>query len=270
VNRQVPEKIAIIGNGRVAQHMMAYFDCVGQPYVQWFRPSSGTKPAIQPQSSLSKLAGFKDKLKKLINPPTPLTEVIADVRVVLLLIPDDQILPCLATHHALKDKTCVHFSGSLYTDLAYGCHPLMTFGGDLYTSEQYQKIPFVVDEGVDFKALFPLFPNPVHSIKATDKIKYHAFCVMAGNFSQLLWQAIGQEMKSMGLSKEVLSVYLLQNTQNFITNPSMAATGPFVRGDDETIEKHQVALQGHPLADIYQAFFDWQQAPAEKDHRNQQ
>ncbi|MGJ8664099.1 MAG: DUF2520 domain-containing protein, partial [Marinicella sp.] len=79
--------------------------------------------------------------------------------------------------------------------------------------------------------------------------------VMAGNFSQMMWQAIEQEMQALNLPANLMSEYLLQNTKNFVQNPEFSATGPFARGDIETIGKHQQALIGHPLADVYQAFY---------------
>lgn len=273
MNRQVPETIAIVGNGRVAHHMRHYFDAVGQPYTHWFRSSSGTAshPTSHPRANQSRLAAFKHKLKKLIKPShrPDLAATVAKASVVLLLINDDQIIPFLESHPELNDKTCVHFSGSLYTELALGCHPLMTFGGDFYALEQYRSIPFVVDEGVDFQSLFPLLTNPVATIKPADKVKYHACCVMAGNFSQMLWQAMGKEFADMGLPEQLMAPYLLQNTQNFIDNPAQAATGPFVRGDMQTIEKHLQALQGHQLADIYRAFYHWQKPTVDQQHRSQ-
>ncbi len=270
MNRQVPEKIAIVGNGKVAHHMIRYFELVGQPFVHWFRQ---TKPKQHkaPQRAHSKLAAFKQKLQSLIisKAPTSLAKTIAEAGVVLLLIPDDQIESFIRQNPVLQHKTCVHFSGSLNTKMASGCHPLMTFGADLYDLAFYQSIPFVVDEGVDFKSLFHLFENPVHTIKAKHKAAYHAYCVMAGNFSQMLWKIIGEEMEQINLPKDLMSQYLLQNTKNFINNPDGSATGPFVRGDFATIEKHQLALREHKLGAVYQTFSDLHQQPVVANQRIQ-
>ena len=257
MNRQVPEKIAIVGNGKVARHMMHYFTSLGQPYTHWFRqtkssPVSGDHSNAKP----SRLASYKQKLHHIFQSDNSIDSQLGSAPIVLLLISDDQIQQFIENNPLLKNKKLVHFSGSLNIDGAVGCHPLMTFGPELYAQKDYTKIPFVVDEGVDFKSLFPLLENPVHHIKLEDKARYHAYCVMAGNFSQMMWQAIGREMQRINLPKDVMSAFLLQNTQNFIQNPELAATGPFVRGDLNTIAKHQVALAEQPLAEVYQAFFN--------------
>ena len=260
MNRQVPEKIAIIGDGKVARHMIRYFELVGQSHIQWFRQQrSGV--STKPVRKQSKLARLKNKLTDMFTPKNTaaLADSLAGVSKVLLLISDDQIEPFIKAHPILKTKTCIHFSGSLNSELAIACHPLMTFGVDYYELTQYQAIPFVVDEGADFTKLFPLLKNPVYPIKAEHKVKYHAMCVMAGNFTQMLWQHIATEMKLMNLPAELMSPYLLQNTINYINNPQCSQTGPFVRGDVITIAKHQDALKTHALGDIYQAFYDLHQ-----------
>ncbi len=246
-----------MGNGKVARHMLHYFAAVGQPHIHWFRPATNVPNTSQPRPS--RLARYRSRLKQLFKPTVAQTleTAVTAASTVLLLLPDDQIKAFVANNPCLHHKRLVHFSGSLVLDGMVGCHPLMTFGPELYGLERYTEIPFVIDEGVDFKSLFPLFDNPVHTIKAADKAKYHALCVMAGNFSQMLWQGVGAEMQAMGLSRELMNQYLQQNTHNFVTDPDNAATGPFIRGDNLTIAKHQKALEDHPLGDIYQAFFNW-------------
>lgn len=261
MNRQVPktqaiEPIAVVGNGKVARHMMHYFVSVGQPYTHWFRQ----QPAVDLSASAikpSKISRLKHGFSQLFNHShQPLADSVEQVTKVLLLIDDDQIEQFIRDNPVLKNKTLIHFSGSLHTELALGCHPLMTFGANLYSLEAYQAIPFVVDHGVDFKNLFPLFTNPVHHVKTKHKVTYHAMCVMAGNFTQMLWQAIADELEGMSLPADLMSQYLLQNTVNFINNPHSSATGPMVRGDVLTVAKHQKALTGHPLKGVYQSFFD--------------
>ncbi|TDR20854.1 DUF2520 domain-containing protein [Marinicella litoralis] len=255
MNRQVPEKIAIVGNGKMAKHMIRYFELVSQPYVQWFRPSNTFNASAQ--SNRSRLGLFKQKLNKILNHSNDsLAASITDVSTVLLLIPDDQIEEFITKQPSLQGKNLVHFSGSLFTDKAAGCHPLMTFGEGLYDLPRYQSIPFVIDEHVEFNQLFPLFSNPVHAIKPEQKCMYHAMCVMAGNFAQLMWQATGKELHQMGLPADLMSEYLQQNTANFIKDPASSATGPLVRGDSNAIKKHQKALINHPLGNLYQAFCD--------------
>jgi hypothetical protein len=260
VNRQVPDTIAIIGNGKVARHLVRYCDLVGQPYVQWSRNPRPVPPAFE-TSNPSRLTRFKNQLKKLFHQSSrhDLAATIARAETIVLLLPDDQIEAFIEQHPELRHKTCVHFSGSLSTSRALGCHPLMTFGNQPYTLEQYRAIPFVHDPAVDFNRLFPLFSNPTHVINAEHKVLYHALCVMAGNFSQTLWRLVADELQQMNLPRDLMAAYLQQNTLNYVTDPESSATGPFVRGDVNTINQHLAVLKGHPLAAVYQAFYDLHQ-----------
>ncbi len=267
MNRQVPESkkiepIAIIGNGRAASHMKHYFASVGQSYLQWYRSSESN-------AKKSRLSRYKDKIQNLFKSSTTLESVVSKTQVVLLLLPDDQIEPFITRNPALKSKTVVHFSGSLHTNQAIGCHPLMTFGAQFYAEEIYKNIPFVVDEGVEFKALFPLLENPVHNIKTEDKALYHAYCVMAGNFSQMLWKNIQEGLEQINLPADIMSAYLLQNTKNFTKDSECSMTGPMIRGDESTIAKHQKVLSGHPLQDVYESFYQLNNQTKQLAKRNQ-
>ena len=220
MNRQVPESkniepIAIIGNGKAARHIMHYFDIVGQPFTHWFRANKSLShsPFDKNQSRLSR---YKLKLQNIFKSSTSLESSFSDIQTVLILIPDDQIDSFIAKNPFLKNKMLIHFSGSLNSQYAIGCHPLMTFGEQFYSLEKYQKIPFVVDQGIEFKSIFPLLENPVHEIHSEDKALYHAYCVMAGNFSQMLWKNIQQGLEQLNLPAELMSAYLQQNTENFI------------------------------------------------------
>ena len=231
MNRQVPKKYTIVGDGKVARHMMCYFDLIGIAFNQWQR-----------QQSLKQLQ-----------------QCVAQSDVVLLLISDDAIEQFIHQHLFLQDKTLVHFSGTLIFDKAFGCHPLMTFGQDLYDLATYQSIPFVCDEGVDFLQLFPQLGNQFFSIAAKDKAFYHAMCVMAGNFSQMLMREAAKQLNErLEMPADILFPYLLQNTKNFIANPEHSATGPLQRGDFATINKHLQVLERNPLGNIYKSFLKFQ------------
>lgn len=246
----------IIGNGRAARHLMHYFDLLSVPYVQWHR---GQTP--------SKLQKFKQLFQKHSD---ALTALIESASHILLLLPDDQIETFIDQHPKLKSKQLIHCSGVKHNPDVAGCHPLMTFGPELYNLETYRNMPFVVDDGEEFARLFPALPNPNHAIRPEHKALYHAHCVIAGNVSQMLWREIGQQLQDdMGLPADLMHAYLLQNTLNYLANPEQAATGPFVRGDLGTIERHAEALKHNALGPIHQAIRDWKLSPNKQTERQQ-
>jgi predicted short-subunit dehydrogenase-like oxidoreductase (DUF2520 family) len=216
-----------VGDGKVARHFAHYFKLLGIEYNCWNRKS------------------------------TKLKESIGDSDIILLLITDDAIHEFIKKHRCLSKKKLIHFSGTLSLNNAYACHPLMTFAQDLYDLATYANIPFVCDEGVDFKLLFPQLDNPSFHINKESRAYYHALCVMAGNFTQTLMRETANQLnQKLNLPKDILFPYLLQNTKNFIKNPQQSVTGPIQRGDFTTVQKHLQALEGNHLENIYQSFIE--------------
>jgi len=227
---------AIIGGGRLARHMHHYFSLLDLPCSVWTR--DGANPA--------------KRLRKTIEPATH----------VLLAVSDAGISEVLKQYPFLHEKILVHCSGALSLPGVAGAHPLMTFSHDLYDLQKYQQIPFMVESAYDFSEILPGLPNPHHVIPLEEKARYHALCVMAGNFSQILWQAASERFDDMGLPASSLQPYLQQVVENFINNPEAALTGPLSRGDHLTVDRNLKSLAGDPLQPLYQSFVEL--------HRNQQ
>lgn len=223
--RQVPNYL-IIGNGRVARHFRHYLSLLNIEFSVWHRAES---PA---------------RLKKLAQTATH----------ILILISDQAIEHFIDEHLQGTTAVKVHFSGALVSRKAFGAHPLMTFNTGLYTLEKYQSIPFVAD---DAGISLPGLPNKVHAIAPEMKAKYHALCVLSGNFSCLLWQKFFAAMTDeFHLPAETGQAYLRQQMENLLENSATAFTGPLARGDAETIRKNLAALDGDPFQRVYQSFVD--------------
>lgn len=162
--------------------------------------------------------------------------------------------------HALKAglpaAKRIHFSGALVTKKAFGAHPLMTFGPELYTLEKYLAIPFVVDaKAPPFGALLPGLHNPSVRLSPQKKAKYHALCVMAGNFSCILWQKLFDSLADeFRIPPHTADMYLRQQTENLLGDYKNALTGPLARGDQDTIKKNLKSLEGDAFHAVYSAF----------------
>lgn len=221
-------KYGFIGDGNTSKHFQAYFSALQIPFAVWSR-------RIDPSEK-------------------NLATILGDCNVFLILIKDDVIESFIRSQPFLSGKTLIHFSGALSTSLALGAHPLMTFKGADYHIEEYKKMHFITDFA-DFHTHFPSLPNPHTKIDASEKALYHALCVMAGNFPQLLWLSIQKDFRRMNIPTTALYVYLQKNLQNTFTleNPQ---TGPLVRNDLKTIEKNVLALEGSNLQSIYKNFVE--------------
>ena len=226
----------LIGRGRVATHMARYLKYESQPFLSWHRGE-----AVAPE------------------------EALADADIVLLAISDDALVTFLADHPNLQNRPTVHFSGSLTLKGAYGFHPLMTFGPESYNLESYRTVPFVIEEGgLRFHEVFPALRNPSWLIDPDLKPFYHALCVLAGNFTTMLWAKTFDDFEQrLGLPREVLEPYLDRTKLNIAASGRDALTGSLARGDRRTVERDLRALEGDPYHDVYRAFigaFDEQEA----------
>lgn len=227
--RQVPE-YAIIGAGRMARHFRQYLHLLNIPYQQWSR--------------------------KVDPAHTQLEAIIDRCNPIVILIQDGAIESFISTHPFLLDKTLVHFSGSLHTELAHSAHPLMTFSSELYSLDAYQKIPFVIENNrLSMNDLLPGLNNPSFKISSELKAFYHAMCVIGGNFTAILWQKFFTELETVfKIPKEAAYPYLNQVCVNLQKNLAEALTGPLVRKDEITIKANLQALENDPFQKVYQAF----------------
>ena len=229
--RLVP-KYLLIGAGRMAKHFSYYLTLLDLPFLQWSRKNN----------SIENLSRYTKECSHI-----------------LLLINDDAIESFISHHDFLLSKRCVHFSGSLITENIFSAHPLMTFSSELYNLDIYRDIPFILEnEGADLIDLLPGLPN--QSFKIDKKLKpfYHALLVIGCNFTTLLWQNVFQSLqKDLHLPQETTYPILKQTMHNLLTQPNDALTGPLVRNDINTIQKHLQALKDKPLNEIYQAFVDF-------------
>lgn len=227
--RQVPRYL-IIGNGRVARHFQHYFSLLNLSFNIWNRSQS------------------PDKLNTFLKQATH----------ILILITDRAIDTFCETHLQYSTAYRIHFSGSHVSRHAFGAHPLMTFSANMYCLEDYLTIPFIVDQSApDFEKLLPGLSNKNIKLNTSDKAKYHALCVMSGNFSCLLWQKLFSNFEeAFNIPASFAYPYLRQQTENLLTDARNALTGPLVRNDDITIKKNVAALAGDPFQEVYMAFVE--------------
>lgn len=225
--RQAPLQYAVIGDGRMANHFCHYLDLSGVSFSRWSRSADAS----------------------LLNQLSRATCIV-------LLISDQAIEPFIQQHAVLAGKRIIHFSGAQTIAGATGMHPLFSFPSHLYSLETYQKIPFIVDQdNVSFQDVFPMLLNPSFSIDPLKKPYYHALCVMANNFTTLLWRKFCSEMEGQfAIPSEFTHLFLEQTADNIVNNSQTALTGPLVRGDRLTIEENLAALEGDAYQSVYQAF----------------
>lgn len=228
--RQVP-KYLIIGNGRMANHVCHYLDHLCLPYITWARS--------------------KNTIENL-NP------FLSQVTHALILINDGSIDTFIENHIFSRHSQIklIHFSGNTISKYAHSAHPLQTFGNTLYPAHHYKKIPFIIESNsLAFSELLPGFENPHYKINRDDKNYYHALCVMANNFTTLLWQKFFLEIKNkFDIKIEHVQPFLDQTFHNIKHDFKNALTGPIARKDRKTLLNDLKALNDDNFFEIFEAF----------------
>jgi hypothetical protein len=226
VKSQSQPAYLLIGSGRLARHLEFYFRSLNLNFTVWSRK----------QDSL--------ELKTLIASSTH----------VLLAISDQALGSFYQNNLSNCNLPIVHFSGALELEGTTSAHPLMTFGHDLYPATFYQKIHFVLSKNVQLNGVLPGLPNSFSFLPSELKSRYHAACVLGGNFTTLLIQKMLAEFAQMQVPKSAAESYINKILENVLQNPEMALTGPLARKDYKTVQKNMEALEHDPFLKIYQAF----------------
>ena len=221
-------KTLLVGSGHLAQHLQFYFKQKNIPFSTWKRS--------QDLSLFQKLASESSHI--------------------LLAISDSALKPFIQENLMQAQQKIIHFSGALNIEGVFCAHPLMSFGLDAYSLQDYEKIHFVLTSQTPLSELIPGIHNLYSVISAKDKALYHALCVMGGNFPILLWQKMSEGFKDLGLPPEASQIYLEKIVENFNRQGRSALTGPLVRKDHGTIQANLAALSGDPFQKIYSAFVE--------------
>ena len=217
----------LIGSGRVARHLGHYFNLLNISYASWDRAQD----------------------------PHALARKVSAATHILLAISDSALESFyrqrLAGH---DDKVIVHFSGAHSFDGMIAAHPLMTFGPELYELSTYQKIYFTLTGAENLAEALPGLENKFSVIFSAEKARYHALCVLGGNFVTLLIAKMLEGFAEMRIPPAAAQLYLETVLKNTLAEPDAALTGPLVRKDVSTVNANLLSLKNDPYHEIYQAF----------------
>ncbi len=223
--------ILLIGSGRLAKHLQHWNSLQSTPnaLLLWNR-----------SEDLHTLPGL-----------------VARADIIWLAITDSALQTFFETHLirlSVVQKIVVHFSGAFSDERMACAHPLMTFPAEMLPDLVYHQTWFAIDGTMPLSTLLPGFSNSSFQVSAVEKPLYHALCVVAGNFPQLLWNEVDQRREALHIPDSAFTVYLQQTLANFLKLKSNSLTGPLVRHDQQTLSKNADALVNTRLHSIYSAF----------------
>jgi predicted short-subunit dehydrogenase-like oxidoreductase (DUF2520 family) len=161
--------------------------------------------------------------------------------VVLLCVPDAAIAEAAAAMPA--DALVGHCSGATTLGACdFSLHPLMTVLIGSHPPPDFAGVPAAVaGHPVATDIAERLGMRPFH-VADEDRAAYHAAAAMASNFLVILETAAERVAQTAGVSRDTLAPLVRQSAENWAAHGRAALTGPHVRGDHATIERHRAAL----------------------------
>lgn len=243
--------IGFIGAGKVGFSMGKYLTERGEHVTGYFSRSPHTA---------QEAAKFTDTRQYF-----SIEALAEDSDALFVTVPDGAIVSVWEQLKTLpiQNKLIIHCSGALSSAVfsgigrchayGYSIHPLLAVH-DKYHSYQDLSGAFFTIEGeekylAELKAMFEGFGNTVETIRAEDKVRYHAAAAMASNLYVGLVSLCEDLLCDCGFSPEnahrALGPLILGNTENIVRcGTDGALTGPVERNDVATVKKHLADLSG--------------------------
>lgn len=163
----------------------------------------------------------------------------------------------------LQDKIVVHTCGSVSLNVLakssenYGAlYPLQSLRKELSYAPA---IPFLVDGNNEFvkNTIFNLASSVADKIMYADdetRLRYHLSAIVVSNFTNHLF-ALAKNYCDINKIDFSLLLPLIEEVANRLHNydPALMQTGPAIRGDEQTIQKHLSLLNDFPqLRKLYE------------------
>jgi len=200
--------------------------------------------------------------KKLKSPfTTSLDEINPNADIYIISVKDDAIAN-VADHIRLTDKTIVHTSGSVDMESIKACsknygvfYPLQTFSKS--KKAEFKKVPICLEASNKntFKILETLaksISHDIHKISSQQRINIHIAAVFACNFTNHFYAIADDILKSNKLSLDLIKPLIAETAEKIKNNsPLDMQTGPAIRGDKKTMEKHLKMITDKKYKQLY-------------------
>ena len=138
---------------------------------------------------------------------------------------------------------CAHLSGSLHLDDVPSAHPLVSFDG---SPRDWRGVPLALTGPVppDIVAALEGLGFASFELNPEQKALYHAAAVLTSGHAATLWLGAAHLLQSAGvdLPGQGLLPLARATLDNVARLGAAGRTGPFVRGDQETIDRDAAAL----------------------------
>ena len=253
-------RIGIIGAGKVGTTLGKYLSIHGKNVTGFYSRThesadeAATFAETETYSSLCKLVEKSDVIF-ITTPDGVIHQVWGDL-----------------LHQDISNRIICHFSGSLSSHVfsvreeagasGISMHPMYAFSDKFHSYEQFHTAYLTLEGDPEavavMKPMWEAIGHHVLTLKAKDKIKYHAAAAMASNEMLGLMQASLDILSECGFSEKdsmaLLTPLVQGNIASMLEKGCVnALTGPVERGDAQTVRKHLQALEGSKAGKIYQS-----------------
>ena len=243
-------RIVVIGSGNVGWHLTERLWTCGLVPVQVFSRSAARAHALAGKVSTAYT--------------TDLTQIEPAADLYILAVPDDAISG-VSRSLAATIKTgaaVVHTSGSVASEALtehadHGVfYPLQTFTAG--KPVDWSRIPVLLTASTDtllakLRDVTAAMQCPAHLISDDQRAVLHLAATIACNFTNHMYSVAQTLLDEHQLDFDLLQPLITETAQKVRElPPRKAQTGPAIRGDQKTLQKHMALLQGKPqLAILY-------------------
>ena len=178
-----------------------------------------------------------------------------DADVILVAVPDTEVLKVC---HSFKDKLIAHTAGSVKlpdTSRAAVFYPLYSFSQG--QEVDWSKVPLLLEtarkeDEIVLNELAQLLTSKIFWITSEKRENLHVAAVLVNNFTNHLYTLASDHCTAYELPFEVLHPIMKQGPEKAIeSTPLKAQTGPAMRGDQNTMDKHLSQLENDELRELY-------------------
>lgn len=243
-------KVVMIGTGNVATVLSKLLVSRGHQLVQVYGRNA---------EHAAKLAS---DLNTFYSSDPVAIDMSADLYMVAL---SDTALYSISSWFKPGNKLVVHTAGSVSMDVLSACstnfgvlYPLQSLRKEM---ETYPVIPLLIEGNTPgnsglIKEFAKGLSDTVVEMNSEDRMRLHIGAVMVSNFTNYLYARTDEYYKEQHLDFKLL-LPLMRESVNRLEQfyPSQLQTGPAVRNDQTTIQKHLQLLADRPdLAELYKRF----------------
>jgi len=237
-------KVVIIGSGNVAQHLIKVMQIAAN--VNLVQVFARNKKSINHLVKDDKITSDYNAIKE------------ADVYIISV---SDNAIAEVAENLPFKNRLVVHTSGTSELSVLDDknrkgvFYPLQTFSKSKEINFSSIPICLEAENEEDFKTLQSLSQNiseKVFAISSEQRKSLHVAAVFVCNFVNHMYTIGNQICEEHNVPFEVLKPLIMETAQKISTlKPEDAQTGPALRNDTKTINKHLEFLQESNYQELY-------------------